>query len=156
VNRCHLIADHQRRYGVKRLCTIIGLARSTFYHWVSTGPERAAREAADTLLATQIRQVHTESAGTYGAPRVTAELRDTGLHINRKRVARVMRKFGIAGLRLRRRHRTTIADQAATKAPDLLMRNFTAERDGGEGHRDDAGTAMTRDCHRRARARHGR
>jgi len=126
VNRCQFVADHQRRYGVKRLCTIISLARSTFYHWVKSAPGRAARAAADAGLAARIRQVHTDSAGTYGAPRITAELRDAGLHVNRKRVTRVMRTFGIAGLRLRRRHRTTIADPCATKAPDLLLRNFIA------------------------------
>jgi len=125
-NRFQFVADHQRRYGVKRLCTILQIARSSFYHWVKTAPQRAAREAADARLAAKIRAIHTDSSGTYGAPRVTAELNDAGGQVNHKRVARVMRKFGIAGLRLRRRHRTTIADQAAAKAPDLLSRNFTA------------------------------
>lgn len=127
VNRCQFVADHQRRYGVKRLCQILGVARSSFYHWVKTAPARAAREAADARLAGQIRSIHTDSWGTYGAPRVTAELREGGMDVNRKKVARVMRKFGIAGLRLRRRHKTTVADQSTAKAPDLLMRGFTAE-----------------------------
>ena len=111
---------------MKRLCSILGIARSSFYHWVKTAPDRAAREAADARLAAEIREIHKNSSGAYGAPRVTAELNDAGRRVNRKKVARVMRKFGIAGLRLRRRHKTTIADQAAAKAPDLLMRDFTA------------------------------
>lgn len=130
VNRCQFVADHQRRYGVKRLCQILGVARSSFYHWVKTAPARAAREAADARLAGRIRSIHTDSSGTYGAPRVTAELREAGMDVNRKKVARVMRKFGIAGLRLRRRHKTTVADQSTAKAPDLLMRDFTAEAGG--------------------------
>ncbi|MFF1341689.1 IS3 family transposase [Streptomyces sp. NPDC058290] len=64
--------------------------------------------------------------GTYGAPRITAELRDKGERINHKRVARIMRTIGVEGLRLRRRHRTTVPDPAAAKAPDLIGRDFTA------------------------------
>ncbi|MFH8223370.1 IS3 family transposase, partial [Streptomyces sp. NPDC018057] len=56
----------------------------------------------------------------------TAELRDDGKRINHKRIARVMRSIGLAGVRLRRRHRTTIPDLAAAKAPDLIGRDFTA------------------------------
>jgi transposase InsO family protein len=90
-------------------------------------PARAARQAADAALAARIRTVQTEFDGTYGAPRITAELRDDGVAVNHKRVARVMRRFGIQGLRLRRRTRTTVPDPAAAKAPDLIGRDFTAE-----------------------------
>src|SRR5439155_7799206 len=82
--------------------------------------------AADLKLAGQIKTVHAAFDGTYGAPRITAELQDNGHRVNHKRVARVMRRFGVQGLRLRRRHRTTIADPAAPKAPDLIGRDFTA------------------------------
>ncbi len=65
--------------------------------------------------------------GTYGVPRITAELRETsGEAVNHKRVARIMRASGIEGIRLRRRHRTTVPDPAAAKAPDLIRRDFTA------------------------------
>ena len=127
MNRFQFVADHQRRYGVKRLCQVIGVARSSFYHWKSTAADRAARAAADDRLAARIRVVHRESDGTYGVPRITAELRDAGHMVNHKRVARVMRGIGLAGVRLRRRHRTTVSDPAASKAPDLLRRDFTAQ-----------------------------
>ncbi|WKX23631.1 IS3 family transposase [Streptomyces sp. HUAS CX7] len=126
VNRFQFVADHQRRYGVKRLCTILGIARSSFYYWRRTAADRAARQAADARLADRIRAVHRESDGTYGVPRITAELRDAGERVNHKRIARVMRSIGLAGVRLRRRHRTTVADPAAAKAPDLIGRDFTA------------------------------
>jgi len=126
VNRFQFVADHQRRYGVKRLCQVIGIARSSFYHWKATAADRAARAAADSRLEARIRVIHRESGGAYGVPRVTAELREDGQVVNHKRVARVMRGSGLAGLRLRRRHRTTVADPAAVKAPDLLERDFTA------------------------------
>lgn len=127
MNRFQFVDDHQRRYGVKRLCQVIGIARSSFYHWKATAADRAVRRACDDRLATRIRAVHKESAGTYGVPRITAELREAGHRVNHKRVARIMRGIGLSGLRLRRRHRTTIGDPSASKAPDLIERDFTAK-----------------------------
>ncbi|AUY48310.1 transposase [Streptomyces sp. CB01881] len=110
------------------MCQVLGIARSSFYYWRSTAPARVARQAADTQATARIRAVHAASDGTYGVPRVTAELRDQGEVVNHKKVARLMNAAGIAGLRLRRKHRTTIADPAAAKAPDLVGRDFTAEQ----------------------------
>jgi transposase InsO family protein len=132
VNRFQFVADHQQRYGVKRLCQILKIARSSFYYWKATAGARAARDAADAVLAVRIRAVHARHDGTYGAPRITAELRDEGVPVNHKKVARVMRRHRIRGLRLRRRVQTTIADPAAAKAPDLIRRDFTA---GAVNHR---------------------
>lgn len=125
MNRFQFVTDHQRRHGVKRLCTILDIARSSFYYWRRTAADRAARQAADAGLAARVRAVHRESDGTYGVPRITAELREDGERVNHKRVARVMRSINLAGLRLRRKHRTTTPDPAA-KAPDLIGRDFTA------------------------------
>jgi transposase InsO family protein len=127
VNRFQFVADHHERYGVKRLCRILGVARSSFYHWKATAAARAARTAADAELADRIRAVHAAHDGTYGVPRITAELRERGEAVNHKRIARVMRGIGLAGLRLRRRQRTTIPDPAAARAPDLIGRDFTAD-----------------------------
>jgi transposase InsO family protein len=72
--------------------------------------------------------VHTED-NTYGAPRITAELNDgatVAQRVNHERVARVMRIVGIAGYRRKRRVKTTVADPADQKVPDLLGRDFTA------------------------------
>lgn len=126
MTRFQFVADHQRRYGVKRLCTILGIARSNFYYWRRTAADRAARQAADAALAARIRAAHREPDGTYGVPRITAELREDGERVNHKRVARVMRSSDLAGVRLRRKHRTTTPDPAAAKAPDLIGRDFTA------------------------------
>jgi transposase InsO family protein len=89
---------------------------------------RAARHAADEALVERIRTVHTADS-TYGAPRVTAELNDgapDAERVNHKRVARVMRTAGIAGYRRKRRVKTTVADPANQRVPDLLGRDFTA------------------------------
>ncbi|MFD3416224.1 IS3 family transposase [Streptomyces cyaneofuscatus] len=95
LNRFRFVADLHRRYGVKRLCSILGISRSSFYYWRRTAADRAARQAADARLAALIRGVRQDSDGTYGAPRITAELRETsGKALNHKRVARIMRAFG--------------------------------------------------------------
>ena len=129
MNRFQFVADHRHAFEVKRLCEVLDIARSSFYAWEAAGPARADRAAADAALAGRIRQVHAQDRA-QGAPRITAELNDgapPGGRVNHKRVARVMRAHGIAGLRLRRRVRTTIPEPADQKVPDLLRRDFTAE-----------------------------
>jgi transposase InsO family protein len=71
-----------------------------------------------------------EPDGAYGSPRVTAELRAAGMTVNEKKVARVMRKYAIAGIRLRRKVRTTVPEPSATPVPDLFGRDFTAPGPG--------------------------
>lgn len=70
--------------------------------------------------------MHAEWDGTYGRPWITAELRDDGERVNHKRVGRVMRKYRIAGLRMRRRQVTTVPEPPATPVPDLPEHDFTA------------------------------
>jgi len=96
---------------MKRLCQVPEAAR-------------AARERADAVPAERIRAVHTEWDGTYGRPRTTAELRDESEPVNHKRVGRVIRTHGTAGLRLR--HVTTALEPSATPVPDLFRRDVTA------------------------------
>ena len=127
MTRFQFVADHQARYGVKRLCRILKLARSSYYYWRSTEAARAARDAADVALVERIKVVHARHDGTYGAPRITADLNDDGLAINHKRVARVMAERGLAGIRIRRKVRTTVPEPSDQKVPDLLNRDFTAE-----------------------------
>jgi len=86
----------------------------------------SARAVADAALLEQIRDIHARSRGTYGAPRVHAELRlGLGVRAGRKRVARLMRSAGIVGVHRRRRHGLTRRDPAAASAPDLVERRFT-------------------------------
>jgi transposase InsO family protein len=130
VSRFQFVADHRTTFEVKRLCQTIGVSRSSFYAWLNSAPARAERAAADEALAERIRAVH-DADNAYGAPRITAELNDGTIvgdpgRVNHKRVARVMGERGIAGLRLRRKVRTTIPEQDDTPVPDLLKRDFTA------------------------------
>ncbi|MFC8419481.1 IS3 family transposase [Streptomyces griseoincarnatus] len=69
---------------------ILNIACSSFYNWRRTPADKAARQAAGARLTARIRAVHRESDGTYGVPRITAELRDDGERINHERIARMM------------------------------------------------------------------
>jgi transposase InsO family protein len=128
VSRFQFVADHRDTFEVKRLCQTGEISRSSFYAWDKAAEARAERAAADGALAEQIRAVQKQDQA-YGAPRVTAELNDGAAadeRVNHKRVARVMRQHSLAGVRLRRRARTTIPEPSAAKVPDLLRRDFTA------------------------------
>jgi transposase InsO family protein len=129
-SRFQFVDDHRDAFEVKRLCEVLEVNRSSYYKWRAGREARTARQRAGQRLAARIREVHAESGGAYGSPRVTAELKETGLHVNEKRVARVMRTFAITGIRLRRRVRTTLPDPAASQVPDLFRRDFTAAEPG--------------------------
>lgn len=128
MNRFHFVADHSYTYPVKRLCQVIDIARSSYYAWINAAEKRAARAGADAELAEKIRAVH-DGDSTYGRPRITAEInhgQPADQRINHKRIAQIMRANNIEGLRLRRKHRTTITEPADPLSPDLLNRDFTA------------------------------
>lgn len=129
MSRFQFVADHRDTFEVKRLCEVIEVNRSSFYAWDAAAPTRAARAAADEELADRVRAVQAQDKA-YGAPRVTAELNDGApaqKRVNHKRVARVMAERGLAGIRLRRKARTTIPEPSDEKVPDLLKRDFTAQ-----------------------------
>ena len=116
------VSDHADHYPVKRLCTLAEVPRSTFYEWSTRAP--SAREQADAELTVEIDEIHAASKGTYGAPRVHGQLHRRGHRVGRKRVARLMRQHGLAGVHGRRRWRRGKPNTAP--APDLIERDFTA------------------------------
>jgi putative transposase len=102
-------------------CRVLNVSRSGYYGW--TGRPPSAREEENTLLLKHIEQIHADSRGTYGWPRVHAESTlGLGLAVNHKRVARLMRHAGLQGL-YRRRHRR--GQPAPATAEDLVNRQFT-------------------------------
>jgi transposase InsO family protein len=105
-------------------CRVLRVSRSGFYEWRGRAP--SARQVADEQLTVTITDVHQASRGTYGAPRVHAELRlGLGLTCGRKRVARLMRTAGLAGVCHRRKHRR--AGPAPAVHDDLVQRRFLAD-----------------------------
>lgn len=115
---------HQAVHRVATMCRVLGVSPSGYYAWRKRPLSPRAR--ADVELSAYIDAIHRASRGTYGAPRVHAELAALGLHVSRKRVARLMRALGVHGVSRRRRPRTTLRDPAHPPAPDLVARDFTA------------------------------
>ncbi len=117
---------NQARYPIATMCRLLGVSTSGYYAWRDRRPSRRATD--DAALVERIRAIHGRSRGTYGAPRIHAELAAAGTHVGRKRVARLMRSVGLAGVSRRRGVRTTQRREGARPAPDLVERDFTAER----------------------------
>jgi putative transposase len=123
--------DAQKAAGfpVAAACQAAGVTRSAYYAWTTRamqGPSDHDREEA--RLVAEIGRIHARSGGTYGVPRVHAELRRRGWTANHKRVERLMRCHGIVGYRPRRRRSLTRPDRGVLPAPDLLGRLFDPER----------------------------
>lgn len=112
---------------MSRMCQVLKVSTSGYYEWRERPP--SAREQANERLLEAIRRVHAESRGTYGSPRVQAALRRAGVCVGKHRVARLMRRHGIAGARpKRKRPVTTQRDGRAGAAPNLLAQDFVATR----------------------------
>lgn len=117
---------NQAVYPIAMMARVLGVSTAGYYAWAGRSP--SARATADAALLKRIRTVHATSYGTYGAPRVHAELRATDQRHGRKRIARLMRAAGLVGVNRRRGVVITQRDKDARPAPDLVDRNFTAER----------------------------
>ncbi len=116
---------HQGAHRVATVCRVLGVSASGYYAWRHR--PRSARAQADQALLEQIRAIHAHSRGTYGAPRIHAELAAQGVHVSRKHVARLLQAAGLAGVSRRPFVTTTRRDPAARPAPDLVQRRFAVE-----------------------------
>ena len=117
--------ENQARYPVRTMCRLLGVSSSGYYAWRDRGP--SARARSDAALMELISEIHAESYGTYGAPRIHAALAHRGVHVGRKRVARVMKEAGLEGVSRRKKTFTTVRDTEAHPMPDLVDRDFSAD-----------------------------
>lgn len=107
------------------MCKLLGVSPSGFYAWRERPP--SARGIANQELVREIRKIHLQSRGTYGSPRVHAELRSRGRPVGANRVARLMRENGVTARFKRRWKRTTDSRHSLPIAPNDLDRNFSVE-----------------------------
>ncbi len=122
-----LLNEHPN-LGVEPVLRELSIASSTYYRWRRAEREPCERRRRDAELTEQIKEIHTESGGIYGSPRVHAVHKREGVAIGRKRVERLMREAGLHGLSPRRHGKGfTRRDPKATPAPDLVNRDFTAQ-----------------------------
>lgn len=115
---------NQATYPIATMCRLLEVSTSGYYAWRRRGPSTRAQE--DARLSRQIESIHTRSRGTYGVPRVHAELTEAETRVGRKRVARLMRGLDLQGVSRRKGTRTTVRRPDRRPAPDLVQRDFTA------------------------------
>lgn len=122
--RFGLIDAAKKDFPVQRLCKVLGVSPSGYFAW--KGRPACQRQRDDMVLLAHVRSAFARSNGTYGSPRMMHELRDGGLRIGRRRVARLMRENGMRARQRRRFKRTTDSLHAFPVGPNLLEQDFTA------------------------------
>ncbi|MFL5347658.1 MAG: IS3 family transposase [Hyalangium sp.] len=119
------LSANQDQHSVATLCGVLQVSESGYHAWKERPPSQRAQQ--DANLSERIQALHARSKGTYGVPRVHAQLAAEGLHVSRKRVARLMSAEGLQGASRRKWCTTTVRDERARPAPDLGERDFTAD-----------------------------
>ena len=107
------------------MCRVFAVSSSGYYAWAKRGP--SARALEDARLTARIRMYHVRSKGRYGAPNIHADLRDEGIHVGKKRVARLMKAEGLQGACFQKWITTTTRDADAQPPADLVQRQFSAD-----------------------------
>jgi transposase InsO family protein len=107
-------------------CRALGVSQAWFYKWRHGDP--SPRHARREQLKIAIRKWFAKHRGTYGSPRITADLRDEGWRVSENTVAQLMRELGLAARRRRKRKQTTRQGRGRWRAPDLIGRNFDTDR----------------------------
>jgi putative transposase len=112
-------------YRVSRLCRILNVSPSGFYAWSKRPP--SAHRQSNIALGDHIEAIYRRSRSTYGRPRIHDDLKDEGIYVSGKRVARLMRERDIKDVSRRKGITTTIRNRDARPAPDLVDRKFQAD-----------------------------
>jgi putative transposase len=124
--RFRFIEERRDKFPVTRMCKVLAVSSSGYYAWRQRPP--SAREMANRELYKKIEAVYNENHGVYGSPRIYWELKDQGLACSENRIARLMRLRGLQAKQSKRFKTTTKRNRAHPAAPNLLKRDFTADR----------------------------
>ena len=120
------IDANRDRFGVEPICQLLPIAPSTYYqHRKGPSLDRAVRDAQ---LKVEIRRIHDDNFGVYGARKIWRQLHRDGISVARCTVERLMRQLGLQGVRRGKPHKTTTPDQAADRPADLVDRDVSAAR----------------------------
>ena len=122
------IADQRTKYRVPHtvVCALLGVSLAWFYKWIARTPTPTEQRRAGVDAA--VVTAFTKARGLHASPRLLHDLRDEGWVVSEKTVADSMRRQGLIARRIRRRNGLTRQDKTAPKFPDLLRRDFTADR----------------------------
>jgi putative transposase len=119
------VKAYQADYTVTMLCRVLEVSPSGYYAWCKRSP--SAHRQADVILGDKIEAIFRRSHSTYGRARIHDDLKDEGVRVSGKRVARLMRERAVIGVSRRKGTFTTIRDRDARPAPDLVDRKFQAD-----------------------------
>ena len=129
--RCGFVAEGQSEVlGVKQLCNLVNVSRSSYYHWCSALEQRRLSAESEKELYLKIKKVFIESQETYGVPRVWRQLLRQGVSCSRRQIGKIIRKNKLISVYVRKRKKfISTTDSSKTKAPadNLLARNFSAK-----------------------------
>ncbi len=122
------IASQREQHGIPHAasCRALGVSRSWFYRWA--GGCLAPRAARRERLKAEFRRLFAVHGGKYGSPRITADLREAGWRVSQNTVAALMREQGLAARRKKKRKSTTRPGKGRWRAPDLVKRDFPAQK----------------------------
>jgi len=123
--KLEFIHAKKAEHSVTTLCRVLGVSKSGYY--ASAKRPECTRSREDRLLGAKVRASHEGSRGTYGAPRIHADLKEEGFDVSLKRIARLMQEQGLTGQRKKAFRRTTNSDHLFTIAPNVLERRFEVE-----------------------------
>jgi hypothetical protein len=124
VSLAALIAAQRVECGIPHAvsCRALGVSQAWFYKW--RRGDRSLRRKRRAALASVIAYLFKAHRGSYGSPRITADLREMGWKVSKNTVAKLMAEQALVARRKRRRRSSTRRDKSARKAPDVLRRDF--------------------------------
>jgi transposase InsO family protein len=137
VSVARFIADQRTKYRVPHTltCLLLGVSVAWFYKWLrrAVGPSAASglhttRDRRRDTVDRAVKVAFGKARGLHGSPRLVDDLRDDGWRVSEKTVADSMRRQGLVARKIRRRNGLTRQDRTAPKFPDLVRRDFTADR----------------------------
>jgi transposase InsO family protein len=124
--RFQFIEDQRGKFPVTRMCKELDVSPSGYYAWRHRPP--SAREMANQELFQKIEAIYHDTDGIYGSPRIYHELKEQGVACSKNRIARLMRLRGLEAKQVKHYKSTTKRNKAHRAAPNLLERDFSAER----------------------------
>jgi putative transposase len=137
VSVARFIADQRTNYRVPHtvVCALLGVSLAWFYKWLGRAESPGAvtglhttRDRRRDTIDRAVRVAFGKARGLHGSPRLVHDLRDAGWTVSEKTVADSMRRQGLVARRIKRRNGLTRQDKRAPKFPDLLKRDFSAQR----------------------------
>jgi putative transposase len=112
------------KFPITMLCEALGVSRAAYYEW--RGHQSSERSQTDERIVAHIKAVHAEHKRRYGSPRMTVELQERGIRVNRKKVERLMRERRLPAVYPKKFRHTTDSEHRQPVAPNLLGQKFKA------------------------------